>query len=139
MSEFGLLLQELRDAITTANRQLDNRFLAAMSNKDVEAAMACFLDSPDLVVVLYGSVLRGPAAVRQFLMDLFSRMRTVRMEINEVSHWSLGETVFAVGSATFEMEALDGTTSALKEYWTDARQKVAGRWVYVLDHATQIP
>jgi len=25
-----------------------------MSSKDVEGAMACFLDSPDLVVVLYG-------------------------------------------------------------------------------------
>ena len=122
-----------------ANARLDSRFVQAISSKDVEGAMACFVNSPDLVVVLYGNALRGPAAVRQFLSDLFSRMQAIRLEINEVSHWSLGDTVFAVGTATYEMEALDGTKSKLKECWTDARQKVAGRWVYVLDHATQIP
>jgi len=139
MSDLGLLAQELSDAAMAANKGLDNRFVQAMSSKDVGGAMACFLDSPDLVVVLYGKVLRGPAAVRQFLTELFSGMRTIHLEINEVKHWSLGETVFAAGTATYEFEALDGTKSTLKECWTDARQKVAGRWVYVLDHATQIP
>jgi ketosteroid isomerase-like protein len=139
MGELGLLALELSDAITVANRHLDSRFVEAMSNKDVEGAMTCFFDSPDLVVVLYRNVLRGPAAVRQFLTDLFSRTRAIRLEINEVSHWSLGETVFAAGIATFEMEAWDGTQSTLKECWTDARHRVAGKWVYVLDHATQIP
>ncbi|MBZ5563470.1 MAG: nuclear transport factor 2 family protein [Acidobacteriia bacterium] len=139
MGDLGLLAQELSDAVMAANTRLDSRFVQAMSNKDVEGAMACFIDSPDLVVLLYGKLLRGSAAVRQFLTEMFSSVRGVRLEINEVTHWSLGETVFAVGTATYEFEALDGTKSTLKECWTDARQKVAGRWVYVLDHATQIP
>ena len=139
MSDLGLLAQDLNDAVMSANARLDSRFVQAMSNKDVEGAMACLLDSPDLVLVLFGKVLRGPAAVRRFLTELFASMRTVHLEINEVTHWSLGETVFAVGTATYEFEALDGARSTLKECWTDARQKVAGRWVYVLDHATQIP
>ena len=139
MSDLGLLAQDLNDAVMSANARLDSRFVQAMSNKDVEGAMACLLDSPDLVLVLFGKVLRGPAAVRQFLTELFASMRTVHLEINEVTHWSFGETVFAVGTATYEFEALDGARSTLKECWTDARQKVAGRWVYVLDHATQIP
>jgi len=71
-------------------------------------------------------------------MDLFSGMKTVHLEINEVTHWGLGETVFSVGTATYEFEALDGGKSTLKECWTDARQKVSGRWVYVLNHATRI-
>ncbi len=139
MGDLGLLAQELSDAAMAGNARLDTRFCGAMSSKDIEAAMGCFLDSPELVVVLYGKVLRGPAAVRQFLTELFSSMRTVHLEIDEVSHWSLGETVFAVGTATYQLEALDGSKSTLKECWTDARQKVAGRWVYVLSHATQIP
>ncbi len=98
MSELELLAQELSDAAIAANRRLDSRFVQTMCNKDVEGVMACFLDSPDLVVVLYGKVLRGPAAVRQFFTELFSGMKTVRLEIDEVLHWSLGETVFAVGS-----------------------------------------
>jgi ketosteroid isomerase-like protein len=139
MSDLGLLAQDLNDAVMSANARLDSRFVQAMSNKDIEGAMACLLDSPDLVLVLFGKVLRGPAAVRQFLTELFASMRTVHLEINEVTHWSFGETVFAVGTATYEFEALDGARSTLKECWTDARRKVAGRWVYVLDHATQIP
>ena len=139
MSELGLLAQDLRDAMMAGNARLDRRFCDAMNNKDVGAAMECFLDSPDLAVVLFGKVLRGPAEVRQFLVDLFSSMRTVHLGINEVTQWTLGETVFAVGTATYQFEALDGRKSTLKECWTDARQKVAGRWVYVLDHATQIP
>ena len=139
MSELGLLAQELSDAVLAANARLDSRFCDAMSNKDVEGAIECFLDSPDLVVVLYGKVLRGTAIVRQFLTELFSRMKTVHLQINEVTHWSLGETVFAVGTATYDLETPDGTKSKLQECWTDARQRVAGRWVYVLNHATQIP
>ncbi len=139
MGDLGLLTQELSDAIMAANTRLDSRFVRAMSNKDVEGAMACFIDSPELVVLLYGKLLRGPAALRQFLTEMFSNTRAVRVEINEVTHWNSGETVFAVGTATFEFEALDGTKSTVKECWTDARQKVVGRWVYVLDHATQIP
>ncbi len=138
MGDLGLLAQELKDAVIAANRRLDSQFVRAMCSKDVEGAMACFIDSPDLVVMLYGRLLRGPAAVRQFLTEMFSNTRRVQGEINEVTHWSLGETVFAVGTATYEFEALDGTKSTLKECWTDARQKVAGKWVYVLDHATEI-
>jgi ketosteroid isomerase-like protein len=139
MSELGLLAQELNEAMTAANARLDSRLCEAMSNKDIEGAMGCFLDSPDLVVVLYGKVLRGPAAVRQFLTELFSRMKTVHLQINEITHWSLGDSVFAVGTATYDMETPDGTRSKVQACWTDARQKVAGRWFYVLDHATQTP
>jgi ketosteroid isomerase-like protein len=139
MSELGLLARDWSDAMIAANARLDRRFCEAMSNKDVGAAMACFLDSPHLAVVLYGQLLRGPAALRQFIADLFSNMKIVHFEILELTHWSLGETVFAAGTATYHFEALDGSKSTLKERWTDARRKVNGRWVYVLSHATQIP
>jgi ketosteroid isomerase-like protein len=138
MSELGLLAQELSDAVMAGNARLDGRFCEAMNNRDIEGAMECFLDSPDLVVVLYGNVLRGPTLVRQFLLNLFASNSMVHLEINAVAHWILGDTVFALGTATYEFQALDGSKSRLKECWTDARQKVAGRWVYVLDHAAQI-
>ena len=67
MGDLGLVAQELIEALMTGNARLDGAFCKAMSNKDVEGAMRCFLDAPDLVVVLYGNVLHGPAALRQFL------------------------------------------------------------------------
>ncbi len=138
MSELGLLAQELSDAAMAGNVRLDGQFSEAMSNSDVDGIMACFLDSPDLVVVLDGRVLRGSAAVRQFLTDLFKGVRTVRLEIDKITRWSVGETVFALGSRAYGFEALDGTISMSQECWTDVRQKVAGRWVFILHHATRI-
>ncbi len=138
MVELGLLAQELNDAAMSANAKLDRRFVEAMNNHDVEGAMACFIDTPDLVVVICNEVLQDPTDLRQFLTKLFSSMRVVHGELNEIKHWILGETVFAAGTATYEFEALDGSRSTLRERWTDARQKVAGKWVYVLCHATQV-
>jgi ketosteroid isomerase-like protein len=138
MSELGLLAQQMSDAAIAGNARLDARFCAAMSNMDIETAMECFLDTSDLVVVLNGNVLRGPAAVRGCLTEMFRRSRTSHIQINEAVHWTVGETVFGVGRATCELEALDGTKSTVQECWTDARQRVAGRWVYILMHATQI-
>lgn len=42
-----------------ANQDLDRRFVAAMSTKDIERAMSCFIDSPDLLAVLWGRELRA--------------------------------------------------------------------------------
>jgi len=139
MSELGLIAQESSEAVMAANHRLDTSFLQAMNRKDVDGVMACLLDSPELVLVLYGNIYRGPEAVRTTLNDLFSNNRSVRLEINDVRHWMLGETVFAVGIATYEFESLDGARSTLKECWTDARQRSGGKWVYVLDHAALIP
>ncbi len=138
MSELALLTQEFRDATMAANARLDTRFVEAMNNKDVDSALDCFSQSPDLVVLRFGKVLRGPAALRQFLAELFSAMKTIRGDIHEVTRWTIGETVFAVGTATYEFETLDGKSLTRKECWTDARQKVAGRWIYVIDHVEQI-
>ena len=138
MGELGLLAQQLSDARMAGSARLDARFCEAMSNMDVETVLDCFLDSSDLVVVADGNILRGQAAVRRFLTDLFRKSRNVHMQINEVTHWNMGETVLAAGSATFELEALDGSKSTFQGCWTDARQKVDGRWVYILNHATQV-
>lgn len=138
MDESGLLAQQLNDAARYANARLDSRLVDAINNLDVDGAMACFIDTPELVVVFCDKVLQNPTALRQFLTNMFSNLRTVHGEINEVERWVLGETVFASGTATYDFEAVDGSRSTLRERWTDARQKVAGRWVYVLCHATRL-
>ena len=47
-----------------AAKDLDWRLCEAMSRKDLDALMAFFWDSPDLIVVLFGNLLRGEEAVR---------------------------------------------------------------------------
>jgi ketosteroid isomerase-like protein len=139
MCDLALLAQELVDALMTGNAQLDDAFCKAINSKDLDGALRCFLDAPDLVVVLSGTVLHGTAALRQSLNDLFSKVTTVQCEINEIRRWVLGETVFAVGKATYRFGDPAGSQSILEECWTDARQKIGGRWVYILVHSTQLP
>jgi uncharacterized protein (TIGR02246 family) len=120
------------------NADLDRRFLAAMSNKDLEAAMACFAQSPDLVAVIWGNELRGPEQLREAMAALFRSYDEIRLVIDRVREFRSGDAVIAVGQATYEFKAR-GVPTRLTEIWTDVRRKVNGRWVYVLDHAEVLP
>ena len=78
-------------ALTTADlaeatHELDRRFTESMSRKDLDAAMACFWDDPDVVVALNGDVHRGPDAVRAAIKEMFDQHESVRLEVNEVTH-----------------------------------------------------
>ena len=122
----------------TENNALDRRFLEAMAAKDVDAAMSCFLASPDLIVVLWGKEMRGPAQVRAALNQLFDNYDQVKLDIDRVVELSCGECVIAVGQATYTLSK-HGKQSKVTELWTDVRRKVNGEWVYALDHAEVVP
>jgi hypothetical protein len=63
----------------------------------------------------------------------------VRLGIDEVSHVPVGDGVVAVGTATYDLQAKDGSVVRIVERWTDFRRQINGRWVYVLDHAHELP
>lgn len=119
------------------NAELDQRFLTAMSSKDVEGAMSCFLSSPDLVAVLWGKEFVGPEQVRQAILGLFNQYDTISLNIDRVREFRSGDAVLAVGQATYTFTQA-GKKTTLTEVWTDVRRKVDGHWVYVLDHAEKI-
>jgi len=127
------------EADLAESEDLDRRFTEAMSRKDLDAAMACFWNDPDLVVVLGGHVHRGPDAVRDAIKELFDQNESVRLEVNEVSYVPVGDGIMAVGTATYELKPTSGPRQLMVERWSDLRRKIDGRWVYVLDHATTLP
>jgi uncharacterized protein (TIGR02246 family) len=118
---------------------LVSRFTEAMSRKDLDGAMACFWNSPELIVVLFGNVQRGHEAVRGGIAAMFAQNETVKLTVNEISYVPVGNMVMAVGTATYDLKPKEGPAMQLVERWTDLEQKIDGRWVYVLDHATMVP
>jgi len=119
-----------------ATEDLDQRFTGGMSRMDIEQVMSCFWNSPDLILVVYdGTVFHGFDNVRKAVEQMFAQCETLSLAIDEVSHVRQGESVFAVGTATYEMKTTEGTSQKITERWTDVRRKVDGRWVYVMDHA----
>jgi ketosteroid isomerase-like protein len=134
------LAQSLSDQDLRAQKELDRQFCDAMSRKDIKGVMDCLWNSPNLIVVLFdATVYRGWDSVRKALEQLFRDFRSVRLEIDEVTHLPLGDGVVAVGTATYDFQPADGPAQRIVERWTDLRRKVGGRWVYVLDHAHALP
>ncbi len=125
---------EIREA-----EELDRRLCDALHSKDVEAAMSCFWNSPDLVAVIGGEVQKGPDEVREGFRRMFDQNETVSLEVNEVTYLRSGDGVIGVGTATFHLEPRGGQRHLMVERWSDLRRKVDGRWVYVLDHTTILP
>ena len=129
----------LAEADLAEAKDLDRKFTEAMSRKDLDAAMDCFWNSPDLVVVLNGNFYHGPDAARAAFKEVFDQNETVRLEVNEITHVPSGDAIIGIGTATYELKPAGGPPRLMVERWSDLRRKIDGRWVYVLDHTTEMP
>ena len=129
-SQTPLTPSEVAEAV-----ELDRRFIDAMNRKDLEAAVACFWDHPDVVLVAFGKVLRGIEAVRRYTAELFAQNESIRIETKNVTYRQAGDGVVGAGTAVFHLQTPAGSPRLMIECWSDLRRKIDGRWVYVLDHA----
>jgi uncharacterized protein (TIGR02246 family) len=130
----SLTPDELKEA-----RELDRRLCDAMGRKDLEAVMACFWKSPELVTVIGGGVQKGTREVRDTFRRMFDQNETIRLDVNDVTYLRAGDGVIAVGTATFDFTPSHGQRHLMVERWSDLRRKIDGQWVYVLDHTTEVP
>ena len=62
---------------------------------------------------------------------------SILLEVKKIDRWQIGDTVHAIGVARYTLTK-DGNTSYMWEVWTDARQKIQDKWVYIYDHVTLI-
>jgi ketosteroid isomerase-like protein len=120
-------------------KDLDRRLTEAMSRKDLDAVMECFWNDPDLVIMLNGTVYRGPDETRAAIKALFDQNESISLKVNEITHVPSGDAVIGVGTATYDLKPLGGQRKLLVERWSDLRRKIDGHWVYVLDHTTHLP
>ncbi len=132
------LSTNLTDAELEEAKELDQRFVDAMNRKDLEAAMDCFLDSPDLTLVLKGKEYRGTEQAREAIQELFDQSESINLTVEEISHITSGDGVIGVGKAVYRIKPVNGEPTLMVERWSDLRRKVDGRWVYIIDHATEI-
>jgi len=130
---------QLSEADLAEAKELDRQFIEAMSRKDLDAAMACFLNGPDLFVVLNGKVHRGPEEVRASIKEMFEQNETITLKVDEITHVPSGDGVLGIGTATYELKPAGGPRRLMVERWSDLRRKIDGRWVYVHDHTTVMP
>jgi len=129
------LTKSLTEAELVGNQKLDQQFLDGMNQMDIEKLMSCFWNSPDLIFVDFdGNVNRGSDNIRKVFEQFFAQFESINLVCDEISLIRAGNSVFAVGTATYTMQTKDGTSQKITQRWTDVRGKVDGNWVYVLDH-----
>jgi len=120
-------------------KDLAQRFVDSINRKDLDGTMACIWNSPEMIWVSFGTVIRGYDGFRGGMSQMFSSNETVNIAVNDIAYVPVGDAVMAVGTASIEMQPKNGPSQRIVERWTDVERKVNGRWVYVLDHTTLLP
>jgi uncharacterized protein (TIGR02246 family) len=132
--------KSLSKADQAAVEDLAKRFVDAINRKDINGAMACVWNSPDMIFVSFGTVIRGYDGFRSSLENMFAQNEEINLAVREISYVPAGNSVMAVGTATFDLQPKNGGPRVhIAERWTDVERKIDGRWVYVLDHTTLVP
>lgn len=118
----------------TGSRELDRRIAAAVARKDVDGVMSCFLDSPDLVVLMWGYEMHGAKQVRAAVEKLFKDYDSVELRVDREEHIPSGDAVIAIGQVTYRLtKSIEVKT--VTELFSQVRRNVNGRWTAVLDHS----
>ncbi len=115
---------------------LDRQFLAAFNKGDLDALMALFWKSPDLVSIgLDGMGSRGWDAVRAAWDATLTSMPGAKLSFPEMHNAAVGEAV--LGWGRWKMSVPVGQAEQLIEgRYSDAKALRDGRWVYLMDHGS---
>jgi ketosteroid isomerase-like protein len=132
--------KSLTEADLVGPKDLAHRFVDSLNRKDLDGTMACIWNSPDMIWVSFGTVIRGYDGFRNGIAQMFNQNDTVKIAVTDISYVPVGDTIMAVGTATIDLQPKGGGPSQhIVERWTDLERKIGGRWVYLLDHTTLVP
>jgi hypothetical protein len=76
----------LSKAELAAVKDLADRFVDAINRKDIDDTMACIWNSPDLIWVSFGTVIRNYDGVHSRFSQMFDQNETIKLVINEISY-----------------------------------------------------
>lgn len=113
---------------------VDSAFQAAFNAGDVDAVMATYWNSPDLVFInLDGMGTVGAEMVRSDMVGMFSSMPGATLEFTSSHNVAEGSVV--LGWGTFRV-TLPGDGGVITGRYSDVKAMRDGKWVYIMDHAS---
>jgi uncharacterized protein (TIGR02246 family) len=118
---------------------VDAAWIAAVKANDIDAVMKCY--APDAIMWLPNApTARGAKAIRASYEGLLSANTVKDASLSEVTYRTLGKASVAWGkfSLTLAPKA-GGDPVVMTGRFTEVAERRAGRWVYVVDHASAEP
>jgi ketosteroid isomerase-like protein len=120
-------------AMIEAAKKVDADFVAAFNKGDVDAAAACYWNSPDLVVYPPAELeCHGWQATRDALARVFKDNPGAHLEVIDPHYRVAGHDVIGYGRWT--LTPANGKGQPLQGRFTQVMSKKDGKWVYILDH-----
>lgn len=114
-------------------------WLPAFKADDADAVTACY--AADAVLWIPGAPMaKGAQAIHDGYAGFFAASTIKDAVLTEMGSSEMGDTRTAWG--TFRIVAVaksDGSESVETGRYTDVQKKIGGRWVYIVDHASDEP
>lgn len=115
---------------------LDKSFLDAFNKGDVDALMAMYWNSPNLVSIApEGMGTKGWDNAKAGFVEMFKAMPGAKFEILTHSNAAHGDVVLGTGTWKLTIPTPVGP-QVVEGRFTDAKMMHDGKWVYVMDHAS---
>lgn len=114
-------------------------WLAGFKAGDADATAACY--APNAVMWFPGGpVAKGRDAIRAGYAGYFTSFTIKEATLSEMGSKSMGDSVTTWGTFRIVMSPKAGGADVIEVgRYTDVSQKIGGKWVYVVDHASDDP
>lgn len=118
-------------------KALDARFVAAFNSGDVEAVMATYENSPELVSYAPDAMEAvGYAAVKEGYAKSFAALPGAKLELVDPHYRAIGDAVIGYGRFKMLTPPGAGAQMEMTGRYTDVKAERNGKWVYLIDHAS---
>ena len=126
-------------AAETGAQSVDSLWVKAMKANDLEAVLKTY--APDAVVWLpQAKEARGEKAIRSAYEGLLSANVVKEVVLSETGYRTMGKTSVGWGRFSFTLAPkAGGSPVVMTGRFTDVAERRAGRWVYIVDHASAEP
>lgn len=123
----------------TAEVTSDQCWLAAFKAGDADAVAACY--APDAIMWFPGGAMaKGRAAIREGYAGYFKSFTIKEARLAPMGSKSMGNSVAKWGTFKIVMTPKAGGADVIEMgRFTDVSEKIGGKWVYLVDHASDDP
>jgi len=113
------------------------KFVEAFNGKNVDALMALYWNSPDLVFYPPDTMkVTGYDGVRQLFTDFFAKNDVKNFAIKNEQYKVSGDMAFSWGEYSFTIQPTGGSEMQANGRYISLSMKHEGNWLIAVDHAS---
>jgi ketosteroid isomerase-like protein len=116
---------------------LDEQYIAALNKSDLNALMALYPKSPDIVSFAPdGAQLHGWQAIRDYYAGAMAKTPGAKYEFTGRHNKAVGSLVLGWGTFRGTVATDKGPPSVIEGRYTDVKAHTGGKWGYIMEHGS---